>query len=62
MMAYYTDDHGQLIKHAIIGISDGDENDAAGVLGFEDKLISILREKKGNTRVRHEFTDGCGAQ
>ena len=62
MMAYYRMPNGQMMKHAIIGVSDVDSKDATGVIGFENTALGILKDHIPDLKAVHEFTDGCAAQ
>ena len=55
MMAYYATAGDHLVKHAIIGISDVDQKDTTGVFGFENAVISILKERQKEQHTLHEF-------
>lgn len=58
MMAYYKAG-GDLVKHAIIGITDEEKKDAAAVKAFEDAALQILAEE---TIVEKIHEDGCASQ
>ena len=65
MMLYYKtqgkDEQQVLVKHAVIGITDDDIKDAAGVRHFENEAIKIV-QKQINLKKLHEWTDGCPSQ